>query len=91
MGYVALPLTLADPKGLMRESYRIDGIGAGECRSIFMDWAMGLGPEVDPRAALRTLLAEYGVPGHPMTTLLHEGLDQRAPAPIRRGGARARR
>ena len=29
-----------DPMGLIRESYRIDGIGVAECRSIFLDWAI---------------------------------------------------
>ena len=29
-----------DPKGLISEAYNIDGITAGECRSIFLDWAL---------------------------------------------------
>ena len=28
-----------DPKGLIRESYRMEGIGPAECRSNFLDWA----------------------------------------------------
>ena len=43
-----------DPKGLIREAYRIDGIGAGECRSIFMDWALSIDGAAQP--ALRRLL-----------------------------------
>jgi hypothetical protein len=39
MGRRALLLKEADPKGLVRESYRIEGITLGECRSIFVDWA----------------------------------------------------
>ncbi len=39
MGRRAMELSEADPKGLVRESYAIEGITAGECRSIFMDWA----------------------------------------------------
>ncbi|MGB1096749.1 MAG: hypothetical protein ACPG09_09845, partial [Paracoccaceae bacterium] len=31
-----------DPKGLISEAYNIDGITAGECRSIFLDWALGV-------------------------------------------------
>ena len=42
MGRRALRLEEADPKGLVRESYRIDGITPGECRSIFVDWALSL-------------------------------------------------
>ena len=38
-----------DPKGLIRESYRIAGIGEPECRAIFLDWAIAL-PEGRARA-----------------------------------------
>ena len=37
-----MELTTSDPKGLIRESYRIEGITPGECRSVFMDWALSL-------------------------------------------------
>ena len=37
-----MELAEADPKGLVRESYRIEGITPGECRSIFMDWALSI-------------------------------------------------
>jgi len=29
-----------DPRGLIFESYRIDGITIEECRMIFLDWAL---------------------------------------------------
>ncbi|MEI4470061.1 hypothetical protein [Frigidibacter sp. MR17.24] len=83
-----------DPKGLIRESYRIEGIGAAECRSIFLDWALSLPAGVAPEAAMGRLAARHGVlaPTHPMTALLAEG---RLPAPTaaagRRGGAMGRR
>ncbi len=81
---------MCDPKGLIRESYRIDGITDAECRSILVDWALSLPEEHDPRAALQALLDSYGAqaPDHPMTALLHEGL---APPPQRTGRRRARR
>lgn len=80
----------ADPKGVIRESYRIEGITASECRSILLDWAMSLPVEVDPAAALRLLLATVGAPNHPMTAVLTDGL---APPPkaCRRGGRAGRR
>ena len=28
-----------DPKGLIRESYRIEGITLPECKTIFFDWS----------------------------------------------------
>ena len=83
-------LEQADPKGLVRESYRIEGITPGECRSIFLDWAISLAPGTDTRLALKRVIAEYGADeGHPMTAVLKAGLD--APAATgRRGGRKAR-
>jgi hypothetical protein len=77
----------ADPKGLVRESYRIDGITAGECRSIFMDWALSIPVGAPVADCVRMLIATYGVlhPDHPMTTVLHEALTV-PEAPRRRGG-----
>lgn len=76
-----------DPKGLIRESYRIEGISDAECRSILIDWALSLPDSQDQRAALHTLLDQYGAEGaHPMTALLREGLT--APKPARRGRRR---
>ncbi len=87
MGRRALELKEADPKGLVRESYRIDGISLGECRSIFMDWALSVPLTIDTPDAIRTLLAEYSPtnPGHPMTGVLTEALTAPA-APRRKGG-----
>ena len=79
-----------DPKGLIREAYRIEGIGRPECRSIFLDWALSLG-EVTPAAAIPELLARYAAEpdDHPMTETLREGLET-ADRTGRRGGRRAR-
>ncbi len=81
----------ADPKGLVRESYRIDGITYPECRSIFMDWALSVPIGVDTPDALRALIAHYAMPqpDHPMSKVLHEALLP-ADAPKRRGGRSAR-
>lgn len=81
-----------DPKGLIRESYRIEGIGAPECRSIFLDWAISVPVGEDACARIGALLKRYGsdFPDHPMTAVLREALtpsDTRG----RRGGARGRR
>lgn len=80
-----------DARGLIRESYRIDGIGAAECRSIFLDWALGLPDGADPEEARAGVLAHYEpeFPDHPMTEVLREGLGQPG-RPRRRGGWRAR-
>ncbi|WP_170402548.1 hypothetical protein [Ruegeria arenilitoris] len=80
-----------DPKGLIREAYRIDGITLPECRSIFLDWALSLPDGRDQKQALTELHAVYTAQDadHPMTQVLREGLDT-AKAPRRRGGWRAR-
>jgi len=81
-----------DPKGLIRESYRIDGITDAECRSILVDWALSLETTSDHRAALSRLLERHatGEPTHPMTRLLHEAADARPGQPERRGGRAGR-
>ena len=66
-----------DPKGLIREAYRIDGITLAECRSIFLDWALSLPAEADT------------TPDHPMTAVLAEGKTTLT-TPRRRGGWRSR-
>lgn len=81
-----------DPRGLIRESYRIDGIGAAECRSIFLDWAISVPNGAVERLLVAALLERHEplAPDHPMTQVLREAL---APGdqPRRKGGARGRR
>ena len=79
--------TEADPKGLVRESYAIEGITHWECRSIFVDWALSLPVGADTSAAINVLLEQYAkdAPDHPMSVVLTEGLGAAA-APKRRGG-----
>jgi hypothetical protein len=78
---------MSDPKGLIRESYRIDGITDAECRSILIDWALSLRDDEDPGTALSEQFALYesAAPDHPMTALLREGL-----APPKAGRSRRR-
>ncbi len=81
----------ADPKGLIRESYAMEGITLEECRSILIDWALSLPIECDVLAATNRLLAHYGAGrgDHPMTQLLTLALTQGA-RPVRRGGRAGR-
>ncbi|SHI36056.1 hypothetical protein [Wenxinia saemankumensis] len=80
-----------DPRDLIAESYRIEGITAPECRSIFLDWAMGLPDGQDAPRAIAEMLARHrgAHPAHPMTEVLSRGLDEAAP-PRRRGGRAGR-
>ncbi|SMX32033.1 hypothetical protein [Octadecabacter ascidiaceicola] len=78
-----------DPKGLIEESYKIEGISTAECRSIFLDWALSY--QGVSAVGIAALLARHGLgtDHHPMTITLREGL--LAPhAPKRRGGRRGR-
>lgn len=80
-----------DPKGLVFEAFRIQGISKSECRSIFLDWALSLPVDQDTSQVLRSLLQEYEDEhaGHPMIDVMREGLVGMA-APRRRGGWRSR-
>ena len=80
-----------DPKGLIYESYRIEGITKPECRTIFLDWALSLPLEQHTGRAIDSLLMQYSTdhPAHPMTEVLKEGQSTMA-APRRRGGWRSR-
>ena len=75
---------MTDPKSLIHESYRIDGISDAECRSILIDWALSLPDGQDQKTALADQLAlnEARNPDHPMTALLRAGLET---APKRSG------
>ena len=81
-----------DPKGLIRESFRIEGISEPECRSIFLDWAISIPTTAEPKAYLKSLLQEYSAAhsGHPMLSVLKEALEP-PKRTGRRGGARGRR
>ncbi|MFO7920272.1 hypothetical protein DZD18_03545 [Rhodobacteraceae bacterium W635] len=80
----------SDPKALIFEAYRIEGISDGECRSIFMDWALSL-PDPEPLPHIAALLARYAAnnPDHPMTAVLREA-EAAPPKAARRGGRAAR-
>lgn len=67
-----------DPRGLIQEAYSMS-IGPAECRSIFLDWALGL-TEGAGRAEVIRLLDRYGPahPDHPMTVVLREGAERSA-------------
>ncbi len=79
-----------DPKALIREAYRIEGISLAECRTIFMDWALSITVD-DPKTYIRHLLEQYSSEdqAHPMTETLRAALEQ-APRAARRGGRAAR-
>ena len=79
-----------DPKGLIREAYRIEGIGAEECRAIFFDWAMGLDAALDPVEAARRLHDDLAAdrPDHPMSGLLAQAAQGTMSARRRRRGRR---
>jgi hypothetical protein len=74
-----------DPRGLIAEAYGMEDISVAECRSIFLDWALGQPQDADIPALARVLLARFRAPRHPMTALLSETAGG-TPRPRRRGG-----
>lgn len=84
------PRDPVDPKGLIREAFRIEGITLAECRSIFVDWALSVASDA-PQDLIAQLLKRYAdePETHPMRAVLHEGLTE-APRPQRRGGRAGR-
>ena len=81
-----------DPAGLIREAFRIEGIGYQDCRTIFLDWVIGQREQFDMTEAVQAMLVRYAAEpaDHPMMLVLREAVEQ-APAARRRGGARGRR
>ncbi|MDG2355186.1 MAG: hypothetical protein P8L82_04120 [Paracoccaceae bacterium] len=77
-----------DQKGLILDSYNIEGVTEEECRSIFFGWVLALDDSTDPLNAIRKLLATYEklYPKHPMTKVLNEGLMKENLKGSRRGG-----
>jgi hypothetical protein len=78
-----------DLKGLINDAYSIEGITEGECRTIFLDWALAVPGDADVPSMIRVLLERHGAEGHPMTGVLREGLES-ATRTGRRGGRRGR-
>lgn len=80
-----------DPKGLIREAYLIAGITASECRTIFLDWALGVPAGLDAKDEVQALLLQYAAQpvDHPMTQTLLAALKDAGPAK-RRGGRAGR-
>jgi hypothetical protein len=76
-----------DPKGLIRESYRIECITPPMCKTIFFDWAIQVPVGADPAGYIKFCISYYGdvLPNHPMTSVLTAAL---APAPQNRSEQR---
>ncbi len=82
-----------DPRGLIREAYRINGITLAEVRVIFLDWAISRPDAPGEAEQIAALLAAYGsqTPDHPMSAVLRAGLAASAVPPRgRRGGRKGR-
>ena len=82
-----------DPRGLLYEAYQIDGISLADCKTIFLDWALGLDYNIDQIKAVSSALKEYedDNPKHPMTTVLRDGIELQGKSRKRLGGRNARR
>lgn len=69
----------------------MEGITAPECRTIFLDWALGVPSSADTRQAVEALLVTYATQpqDHPMIATLKEALADSGPAK-RKGGRQGR-
>ena len=81
-----------DPRGLMFEAFRMPELSEQECRTIMLDWALGLEGAFEYRTSILAILERYGDrhPDHPMTSLLEEGLAGATTPKRRRNRARSR-
>ena len=81
-----------DKRGLIKDSYLIEGIRVEECRSIFLDWALFEDHEMPQPEKIKLLLATYGdvEPEHPMTGVLQAALEAPSGEVKRRGGRKSR-
>lgn len=78
-----------DPRALVAEAYRMEGLSVEDARSIFFDWALGLPAGADAAAAARRLMAHHrGPDAHPMTGLLRDAAERSATPARRRGRPR---
>ena len=77
-----------DKRGVIYDAYRMDGIREEECRSIFLDWVMGIPLEEDVSGYIALMFDHYTAhyPNHPMTNILKDGNVQKPP--IRKGRRR---
>ena len=64
-----------DERGLIYESYNIENISSSDCRSIFLDWLLGLNESLDPQEEIKNLYNFFHKKNinHPMTLILREG------------------
>ncbi len=85
-------IDVLDPRGLIRDIYTIEGIDAGQCRSVFLDWVLGANDTPELSAQIKILADFYApdCPDHPMSTVLRDGLAGQAAPQGRRGGWRSR-
>lgn len=81
-----------DPRGLIREAYRIEAITPGQVRVIFLDWALSRPESPAETDQIAALLAAYGrdAPDHPMSEVLRAGLAGADGPKGRRGGRKGR-
>ena len=81
-----------DPRGLIFEAYRMSGLSLEDCRTIFLDWALGMQDVSEYSAALSAFHSAYCLkyPGHPMTSVIEEGMRE-AVSPAGKRGRHSRR
>ncbi len=69
-----------DARGLIADSYQIEGITLADCRMIFLDWALGMPADKDISDTIKQLLERFtaAAPTHPMTSILNDAIERKA-------------
>ncbi len=77
-----------DPRGLIADAYAMEGIDVAQCRTIFLDWVLGLPDGCDVQTAIREMARRHAdTPEHPMSSILRAARET-PPVPRRRGRRR---
>jgi len=82
-----------DPMGLIFEAYRMDELSSTDCRTILLNWALGMPDGSEYTSSLAALHSIYCSehPDHPMTAVIKEGLTNAANPKSVRGRHTSRR
>ena len=67
-----------DPRNLIHEAFRLEGLSDADARAIFFDWALGLPTGTDAAEAARALLVHHAAcpREHPMRRLLIDAAER---------------
>ncbi len=80
-------LVTHDPRNLISDIYAMETISKSECRTVFLDWVLGLPEDADVQNYMKMFHDQYSSthPDHPMTEIFREGIEQKNRRRARKG------